>query len=59
LAIITKDFERDVSEIAEPLTKLTKKDIVFEWLEEQQKAFGGMVQVFTTAPIVRHFDHSR
>jgi hypothetical protein len=39
--------------------RLTKNDVVFEWLEEQQKAFEAMIQGFTTAPILRHFDHSR
>ena len=45
--------------MAEPLTRLTKKDVPFEWLEDQQKAFEEMVFKFTTAPILRHFDHSR
>jgi len=45
--------------VAEPLTRLTKKDVPFEWLEDQQKAFEEMVFKFTTAPILRHFDHSR
>jgi len=47
------------SDIAEPLTRLTKKDAPFECLEDQQKAFEEMVLKFTTAPILRHFDHSR
>jgi hypothetical protein len=41
------------------LTKLKKKDVEFEWLEGQQRAFEAMVQAFTTAPILRHFDHRR
>ena len=45
--------------MAEPLTRLTKKDVPFEWLEDQQKAFEEMVLKFTTAPTLRHFDHSR
>jgi hypothetical protein len=45
--------------VAEPLTRLTKKDVPFEWLEDQQKAFEEMVLKFTTAPTLRHFDHSR
>ena len=45
--------------MAEPLTRLTKKDVPFEWFEDQQKAFEEMVSEFTTAPTLRHFDHSR
>jgi hypothetical protein len=41
------------------LTKLTKKDVPFEWLKDQQKAFEQMIHEFTTAPTLRHFDHSR
>jgi hypothetical protein len=41
------------------LTRLTKKDVESEWLEEQQKAFEMMVLAFMTAPILQHFDHSR
>jgi hypothetical protein len=52
-------FIKGYSDIAEPLTKLTKKDAPFEWLEDQQKAFEEMVLKFTTAPTLRHFDHSR
>jgi len=45
------------SEKAEPLTNLTKKDEPFVWGSEQQLAFETMVTAFTTAPILRHFDH--
>jgi hypothetical protein len=38
---------------------LAKKDVPFEWLEDQQKAFEEMVLKFTTAPTHRHFNHSR
>jgi hypothetical protein len=52
-------FIKGYSDAAEPLTRLTKKDVPFEWLEDQQKAFEEMVLKFTTAPTHRHFDHSR
>jgi hypothetical protein len=52
-------FIRRYSDIAEPLTRLTKKDVPFEWLEDQQKDFEEMVHKFTTAPTLQHFDHSR
>jgi len=47
------------SEKAEPLTRLTKKDKPFVWEAEQQLAFEMMVTAFTTAPVLRHFDHDR
>ena len=47
------------SEKAEPLTRLTKKDEPFVWDAEQQLAFETMVEAFTTALILRHFDHDR
>jgi hypothetical protein len=41
------------------LTKLTRKDVEFEWLEGQQRAFEAMVQGFTMAPNLQHFDYGR
>jgi len=52
-------FIKGYPDIAEPLTKLTKKNVPFEWLEDQQRGFETMVLKFTTAPILRHFDHNR
>ena len=43
----------------EPLTILTKHDDPFESLEDQQKTFEEMVLKFTTAPTLRHCNHSR
>jgi hypothetical protein len=45
--------------MAEPLTRLTKNDVPFEWLEDQQNAFEEMVDKVTTARTLRHFDDSR
>jgi len=47
------------SEKAKPLTRLTKKDKPFIWEAEQQLAFEMMVTAFTTASVLRHFDHDR
>jgi len=44
-------------ELAEPLTRLTKKNEPFQWESEQQCAFETMVTAVTTAPSLQHFDH--
>ena len=43
-------FIKEYSDVAEPLTRLTKEDVLFEWLEDQQNAFEEMILKFTTAP---------
>ena len=52
-------FIKGYSDVVEPLTRLTMKDVPFEWLEDQEMSFEEMVYKFTTAPTLRHFDHSR
>jgi len=47
------------SEMAKLLTQLTKKDEPFVWEAEQQLVFEAMVTAFTTAPVLRHFDHEK
>jgi len=41
------------------MTRMTKKDEPFVWEAEEQLAFEMMVTAFTTAPVLRHFDHDR
>ena len=52
-------FIRDFSCIVKPLTLLTKKNQKFEWGETQQHAFETIKSVFTSAPVLRHFDPAR
>jgi hypothetical protein len=54
-----RKFIKGYSDVAGPLMRLTKQDVPFEWLEDQQKAFEETVFMFTTAPTLPHFDHSR
>ncbi|KAH0607354.1 uncharacterized protein H6S33_002388 [Morchella sextelata] len=49
-------FIRGFSELASPLTRLTRQDISFEWTPEAQTAFNALKEAFTTAPILTHFD---
>ena len=47
------------SEIEEPFTTLTSKNIPFRWESEQQLAFGKMVVALTMASIPPHVDQER
>ena len=52
-------FIRDFSKMAAPLNALNKKDILFHWGPEQQKAFDNLKIAFTTAPILLHYDSNK
>ena len=52
-------FIKNYSGIVAPLTKLSGKDIPFVWTTECQAAVDTLKSAFTTAPILRHFDHDR
>ncbi|XP_071697435.1 uncharacterized protein [Rutidosis leptorrhynchoides] len=45
-------FIKDFSKIAGPLTKLTRKDVSFQWNDEQEKAFQRLKQLLCQAPIL-------
>src|ERR1700710_2152534 len=52
-------FIEGFSKIAKPLYDLTKKDKKWEWTEEEEKAFEGLKDLLTTAPLLQHFDPDR
>ena len=52
-------FIKNYSGIVATLTKLSGKDIPFVWTAECQDAVDTLKTAFTTAPILRHFDHDR
>lgn len=52
LAGYYRKFVKDFSRIAEPMTKLTRKDEAFIWTEECQAAFEELKKRLTTAPIL-------
>lgn len=49
-------FIKGFAKIAEPLTKLTKKDEPFQWTPACDQAFRKFKKRVTTAPVLRHFD---
>ena len=46
-------FIKDFAKITKPLTILTKKDIIWKWKDDQQRAFDLLKESFTIAPILR------
>jgi len=49
-------FIQDYSQVARPLTELTKKDREWTWNAEADAAISELKRQFTMAPIVAHFD---
>jgi len=47
------------SKIAKPLTDMTKKGIKWTWTPACQHAFDKLKEMFTTGPIVTHYDDTR
>nr|XP_054767488.1 uncharacterized protein K02A2.6-like [Lytechinus pictus] len=47
-----------LSDISEPLRRLTHKDCVWTWNEQQQEAFDMIKQKVCEAPVLRYFDAS-
>ena len=47
------------SSLTEPLTKFTRKDVVFQWTEVEDKAFIALKQAFCEAVMLRHPDEKR
>ena len=49
-------FIKDFAKLASPLTALTKKNVAFKWETPEQCLFKSIKKVFSTAPILQHFD---
>ena len=49
-------FLPDLSDISEPLRRLTHKGVEWQWTSEQDQAFCSIKQLATTAPILKYFD---
>jgi RNase H-like domain found in reverse transcriptase/Reverse transcriptase (RNA-dependent DNA polymerase)/Integrase zinc binding domain len=51
-------FMPALSQVGEPLRKLTGKDVEFAWQSEQERAFREIKKMATSAPILRYYDVS-
>jgi hypothetical protein len=47
------------SEVAEPLSRLTKKNVRFNWGPDQEQAFNQLKQLLSSQPVLTHFDGSK
>jgi hypothetical protein len=52
-------FIQGFSKLAAPLHKLLKKDAIYEWTDEQERAFRSLKSKLTSPPILRYPDYSR
>lgn len=51
-----RKFVKGFAIIAEPLNKLTRKDVRFEWTEETKRSFQQLKKRLCEAPVLHHFD---
>jgi len=58
LAGYYRQFVQNFSKIAEPLTKLTRKEVKYQWTEECQLAFEEPKDQLTTTPVLAIPDKS-
>ena len=59
LASYYRKFIRAFAEKAHPLTRLTRKDVAWEWGDKQKDAFNCIKTCLTSKPILRYPDFSR
>ena len=52
-------FVQGFAVIACPLNDLTRKDVLWKWKEEQQKAFETLKLTITSAPVLSFPDHNK
>ncbi len=49
-------FLKQLTDICEPIRRLTRKDVQWEWSHEQDQAFQKIKNAVTTAPVLRYFN---
>src|SRR5690606_38791375 len=52
-------FIQNYSKIVSPITKLLKKEEKWKWNEEAEMAFQILKSMFTSDPILKHFDETK
>ena len=52
-------FILNYSKMVSPLTKLTGKNVPWQWNSEQKTTFEALKEAFTSATILQHFDYER
>jgi hypothetical protein len=52
-------FIKGFSSICKPLNNLMRKDKLWEWGQEQQKAFDTLKQAFSSSPVLVTYDYTK
>jgi len=52
LANYYRRFIKDFAQVARPMNMLTRKDMKWQWGEEQQKVFDKLKRIFTIKPVL-------
>ena len=52
-------FLSDLSQICEPIRRLTHKDVPWFWTKEQDVAFDKIKEAVTSAPVLKYFNSSK
>jgi len=52
LANYYRRFIKNFAQVARPMNVLIRKDVKWQWEEEQQKVFDELKRVFTTRPVL-------
>ena len=52
-------FLSDLSQVCEPIRRLTHKDVPLFWTKEQDVAFNKIKEAVTSAPVLKYFDSSK
>ena len=52
-------FLSDLSQICEPIRRLTHKDVQWSWTKEQDVPFDNIKEAVTSAPVLKFLDSSK
>ena len=56
LANYYRRFIKNFAQVARPMNVLIRKDMKWQWRQEQQKAFDELKRIFTTRPVLAALD---